>query len=335
MKSIMVSENKPLVSVVVPNYNYARFLTGRIESVLNQTFQDFELILLDDASTDGSVEILRKYEANPKVSRIIINEKNTGSPFVQWMRGIQAAEGKWVWIAEADDLSSPDFLSVCMECLAECPQAIACVTGSFYIDSLGRQMQGRANYWDKMKGYADVRYRCFDGQSYAAHKLYWSCCVQNTSATVFLREAALGLAGSPFLSMRSSGDWLFWFQMAMQGDMVEIYENLNRFRQHETKVTVRAGKEGLSIKEDIEIVRYMEGRLPLLGRYKRSLCHGMLWHRFEKLKLKEDVRQEIRRLMADRLGSTQLDHKVLNINRYLRYVNPWLLTFERDRGRKS
>ena len=57
----------PIVSVIVPNYNHARFLTKRIESILRQTFQDLELFLLDDCSTDGSRSILSKYAANPRV----------------------------------------------------------------------------------------------------------------------------------------------------------------------------------------------------------------------------------------------------------------------------
>ena len=61
------------VSVIVPNYNYARYLPIRIESILNQSFQDFELILLDDASTDNSIQILEKYRNNPHVSHIVIN----------------------------------------------------------------------------------------------------------------------------------------------------------------------------------------------------------------------------------------------------------------------
>ena len=56
--------SKPLVSIIVPNYNYARFLKQRIDSILNQTFKDFELILLDDASTDESREIMETYKEN-------------------------------------------------------------------------------------------------------------------------------------------------------------------------------------------------------------------------------------------------------------------------------
>ena len=64
----MEIEKEVQVSVIVPNYNYARYLPMRIESILNQTFTDFELILLDDASTDESVSVLEKYRNNKHVS---------------------------------------------------------------------------------------------------------------------------------------------------------------------------------------------------------------------------------------------------------------------------
>ena len=70
----------PKVSIVVPNYNHARFLRRRVESVLRQTFQDFEVILLDDGSTDDSESILSQYGGDPRV-RIEFNEVNSGSTF--------------------------------------------------------------------------------------------------------------------------------------------------------------------------------------------------------------------------------------------------------------
>lgn len=116
-----MNEKVPLVSVVVPNYNYARYLDARLTSILNQTFQDFELILLDDASTDDSLEILDKYKNNPHVSHIVVNERNTGSPFKQWMKGILLAKGEWIWIAEADDLCESTFLETCLEQVKNTP----------------------------------------------------------------------------------------------------------------------------------------------------------------------------------------------------------------------
>lgn len=328
-------EKIPTVSVIVPNYNYARYLEHRIESILEQTFKDFELILLDDASTDESLSVFEKYRSEPRVSQVIVNERNTGSPFQQWMKGIKAARGKWIWVAEADDLSSPGFLSSCLSRLEENPRAVACLTGSYYIDSQGHQLSGHANYWDSIKGYETAGCRCFKGHFYAAHKLYWSCCILNTSATVFSREAAMRLSQSPFLSMRYSGDWMFWFQMAMQGDIIEIYENLNYFRLHEKKVTENGKKLGTGIKEDIDVVHYMEQALPHLSEYKRRLCHGLLWHRLKRLHLDEETKGELRALLQEKLDSSIKDRHVLNMNRYLRFVNPWLLTFERDRSKKG
>lgn len=73
----------PTFSVIIPNYNHGRYLNQRISSVLNQTSQNFELILLDDASSDDSVDILMQFEKHPKVSIFIINRRNSGSTFKQ------------------------------------------------------------------------------------------------------------------------------------------------------------------------------------------------------------------------------------------------------------
>src|SRR5579859_5558884 len=107
----MATTNKsmPKVSVVIPNYNHARFLRKRIDSVLQQTFQDFELILLDDCSTDDSRSILSSYAADPRV-RLEFNEANSGSPFRQWNKGVRLALGKYIWIAESDDYADTRLL---------------------------------------------------------------------------------------------------------------------------------------------------------------------------------------------------------------------------------
>ena len=61
----------PLISVIVPNYNHSKFLIERLDSVFNQTYQNFEVILLDDASTDTSVSILDKYKNHPKIHKLL------------------------------------------------------------------------------------------------------------------------------------------------------------------------------------------------------------------------------------------------------------------------
>src|SRR5271155_4024439 len=99
----------PTVSIIVPNYNHARFLRQRIDSILTQTFQDFELILLDDCSTDQSRSILREYTTDPRV-RLEFNDANSGSTFKQWNKGVSLTRGKYIWIAESDDYADPRLL---------------------------------------------------------------------------------------------------------------------------------------------------------------------------------------------------------------------------------
>jgi len=91
------------VSVIIPNYNHAQFLERRIESVLNQSIQDVEIILLDDCSTDNSRDVIERYRDNVRVSHIEYNDTNGGSAFKQWRKGVGLAVGEWVWIAESDD----------------------------------------------------------------------------------------------------------------------------------------------------------------------------------------------------------------------------------------
>lgn len=165
-----MNEKAPLVSVVVPNYNYARYLDARLSSILNQTFQDFELILLDDASTDNSLEILDKYKNNPHVSHFIVNEQNTGSPFKQWMKGILLAKGEWIWIAEADDLCEFTFLETCVGQVQKYSNISVCMTASKYIDENGSILPQEANYWGKNK--PTVSACRFSGKAYAEHNMY-------------------------------------------------------------------------------------------------------------------------------------------------------------------
>ena len=81
------------VSIIVPNYNHARYLPKRIGTILRQTYQDFELILLDDCSTDDSRLVLSRYANDPRV-RIEFNDVNSGSTFKQWNKGVQMANGE-------------------------------------------------------------------------------------------------------------------------------------------------------------------------------------------------------------------------------------------------
>ncbi|MGI0001364.1 MAG: glycosyltransferase, partial [Nitrososphaeraceae archaeon] len=110
--------NQPLrrVSVVVPNFNYARYLPERLSSIINQRHPIFEIIFLDDCSTDDSIGIAMNIFKEQAIDyKIIINKENSGSVFSQWKKGVDIASGTHIWIAEADDSCSNIFLSEVMK----------------------------------------------------------------------------------------------------------------------------------------------------------------------------------------------------------------------------
>ena len=128
------------VSVIVPNYNHAPFLKQRIDSILGQTYQDFELILLDDCSTDNSCDIMEQYRSNPHVSHIVYGESNSGSAFRQWDKGIALAKGEWIWVAESDDYSEPFFLERLMGEVASVSDCVLAYSATYWVDQQGQKL---------------------------------------------------------------------------------------------------------------------------------------------------------------------------------------------------
>ena len=326
------SENMPpKASVIVPNYNHARYLKARIDSILNQTFQDFELILLDDCSTDNSVELLQSYADNPHVSHIVLNDRNTGSPFLQWQKGIGLAQGEYVWIAESDDTAQPEFLSTTVAVLDQYPQAALCYTGSRLIDEDGHDLHRDINQWGNRKLNLPEKHSVIDGRRFAARNLYWRNYIANASAVLSRADHLRRIDLHDCIRMRYSGDWLFWFHMALTGDVAEVYADLNNFRQHTQKVTVKAEHNGGGKREDIDIVARMDQQLPEIDRCRRIIRHGILYNRINKLPLSSEDKHELHAYLKTRLNAGHREGRLAHVAHLLRLVCPWIPTMKRDR----
>ena len=205
----------PKVSVVVPNYNHARFLPKRIESILRQTYQDFELILLDDCSTDDSRAILRTYAGDPRV-RLEFNEVNSGSPFKQWNKGVRLAQGKYVWIAESDDYADPRLLERLVAILEADPTVAYAYCRSWRVTEDDR----KDGFGDFYLAYLDAsRWTtdyCADGHDECRDYFIHQNAVPNASGVVFRREIYERVGGADE-SLRLCGDWKLWAAMALTG----------------------------------------------------------------------------------------------------------------------
>ena len=225
------------VGVIIPNYNHASFLIERINSVLNQTFQDIDVYILDDKSPDNSREIIEKYRNNPRVKSIIYNEENSGSSFVQWNRGILASDNELIWIAESDDICD---LRLLENLVAEFDQDKDCVLAfstSVFVD---------ANGILKEKSVSDETIRT-TGLNFIQSNMYRANTVKNASSALFKRNAALNV-GQEYTTYKGAGDWLFWVEIAKQGNIAWVRKPLNYFRQHEN-TTKRLYVNGTTFKE--------------------------------------------------------------------------------------
>ena len=132
--------------------------------------------------------------------------------------------------------------------------------------------------------------------------------------------------------MHYCGDWLFWFEMAMKGQVIEIYKNLNNFRQHPTKATENSRKAGEGIKEDILIVKHIEEILGnRLNRYKKRLRHGILYRKIKRLPINKKQKAPLYQSLHDTLHTVVIEYLIERSNQYLRLLIPTLTTGKRDR----
>lgn len=100
----------PYFSIIIPMYNAEKYIKICVDSILNQTFQDFEVIIVDDVSTDNSYKICRELYGSNKKIRLFRHDKNFGIPSFGRNYGLEKAVGKYIWFIDNDDAIFPDAL---------------------------------------------------------------------------------------------------------------------------------------------------------------------------------------------------------------------------------
>jgi len=230
------------VSVVVPNYNYARYLPERLNSILRQDYPVFEILFLDDLSKDGSIEIAHEVLSAQAIDyRIVPNAENSGSVFKQWKKGADLARGTYVWIAEADDSCSENFLSETRKGFRT-PGVVLSYCESRQIDEDGQVLAN--NY---LAYVADIDARrwlspfVMEGRKAAAHGFGIKNVIPNVSAVLFEAgslRAVLEQHIQYILSYRVAGDWLVYVLLLKQGGIAFTPVAANAHRRHQSSVTL-------------------------------------------------------------------------------------------------
>ena len=314
-----IEQQTPLVSVIVPNYCHAPYLRERIDSILNQTFPNFELILLDDCSNDNSKEILLSYKDHPKVSHVILNEQNTGNTFLQWEKGVALAKGKYIWIAESDDYADETFLESVMPAFILHEDCVLVRTGSYLVNEKDRVLLSDWDEWSE-----DQKIHYYKGTDYIRHNMLHFNYVYNASMVVF-RKDVFETIKKTYQKYRYTGDWLCWIEFMEKGPICEYRRKLNYFRQHQNKVSVRSNKTNKGIIDQINVLAYALDNQKL-SAFRKMMIRGEQYDlslRWFYGDYDQKVKEDCFAALKDNLRATKSDHfwyKVFTSFDYLPFI---------------
>lgn len=233
----------PLISIIVPNYNHEKFLKQRLDSIFNQTYQNFEVILLDDCSTDNSRDILLEYAKRTQVTHYIFNEKNSGNTFFQWKRGISLAKGEYIWIAESDDFCENNFLEIVSKPLLENDEVVLSYCQSNKVDEnsiLIGNWKAHTNSFNTLQFEENF---VIDGDLFIEKYLIYKNIIPNASAVLFKKS---NLKINDILiendQLKYCGDWVIYLEQIVQFKIAFISDSINNFRFHGNSVIAKASQ---------------------------------------------------------------------------------------------
>ncbi len=272
------------VSVVVPSFNYGRFMATRLASIFAQTYPVREVVVLDDASADDSVAVAEHTAAAwGRRIRVERAERNSGSVFAQWRRAAETAAGDWLWIAEADDDADPLFLATVASAAARARDPAMAFCDSRAIDERG------ATLWPDHRDYYGpgvlAEDAVFEGADFLRTHLAERNLMLNASAVLWRRADLLDALRScePELRrLRMAGDWRLYAQVLARpgAQLAYVARPLNHHRRHTRSVTARMppAEQAAEVQRVHEAVARLVGTDAALRarqrRYRRTLVKG-------------------------------------------------------------
>lgn len=245
-KQARMKDESIKVSVVIPNYNYEKFMYQRLYSILYQDYKLYEIIILDDCSQDNSRELIDelvlKLQNYINIKKVY-NKENSGSTFKQWKKGFDLIKGDYVWIAEADDYCEKKMISSLINIMKKDSNIVLSYVDTSYINAIGiKQLKTikpeidiqKSGHWDNdfiNDGLDEIRSYAFLNCTIANVS---SCLIKNNDYTEILEECG---------NYKQAGDWLFYVSVMKQGKVSFVNKPLNYYRVHGNNVTSTTKKE--------------------------------------------------------------------------------------------
>jgi glycosyltransferase involved in cell wall biosynthesis len=269
----MKSEPGPLVSIIVASYNHSRFLDERIRSLLAQTYKNFEIIVIDDKSTDDSASVISKYLGDSKI-RVVQNPENTG-----WInvsnQGFRESKGELLLFANCDDSCSTTLVAELVSFFQNNKEIGLAFSRSWLIDDNGVKLS------DDFAG-REARFRkicthdLIINQALMKRFLMRSCVIPNLSATLISKEA-FARSGGFLPDYKVCADWDFYFRLIENYPVGYIAQPLNNFRQHRN--TIRSATGEFKLNQEILNLLLSE------SKFQKSNFRVRILQRFQAMNL--------------------------------------------------
>jgi glycosyltransferase involved in cell wall biosynthesis len=239
----------PAVSVLMPVHNAGRYLEEAVQSILEQTFDDFEFIIINDGSTDGSLALLRRYAAQEGRIRLVSRE-NRGL-VASLNEGIALARALLIARMDADDISLPERFAKQTAFMLSHPEIVACGTGMVLVDDRSTALIAFPRLLCSHKDIVDALLK---GDSCITHP------------SVMVRTAALRNIGGYRSSMQYAQDYDLWLRLSERWRVANLREPLIQYREHFDSIPSYAGQE-----------QYASARRALQEAFeRRGVCRKIL-----------------------------------------------------------
>ena len=242
-----------MISVIIPTYNRAEYLKQAIGSVLNQTLKDFEIIVVDDASTDNTKETV--LGCGDRVSYIYQDDKERAAAR---NKGISVAKGEYVAFLDSDDMWMPEHLEKCFDSIEKNKELGLVYSGSYMVDEAGKIIS-------KMKAVSLKG----DMLKYIVSKFSSGGC---NASSCMVRKDIFDKAGyfDEDRSLSGSEDWDMWVRIASVTKFLFTKEFTVKVRSHDKQTSINADKMATSMIKVLDIVYQNKNILPAIESLKRE-----------------------------------------------------------------
>ena len=209
----IVADNSPLVSIILPTYNCASFLPHSIGTILSQTYNSYEIIVIDDGSTDNTKEVLYPFMQRIKYIR---SEQNKGLPTARNI-GIRPAQGKYIAFIDADDLWLPEKLQTDIEYFETHPEVSMVYSKHINVDEKGEDLNGNTR---KQLPSGNIFLQLFSEQNFVI------------SSSVVVRKEVFETTGLFDEQLVNCQDWDMWLRIAFHFKVAGINKPLVKYRHN-------------------------------------------------------------------------------------------------------